>query len=204
MLNKINLPNPQSLFLSYCSSAQHLSFFYSCFQMFYIFFQGFPSFAHVFPTFFPIVFLFLSNISRVSLFLSNMFHFFPMFSNFRVFFFLKPSPAALGATAQASDPGPGGPGSDPGPGGPGGSGGAGAGHSQGQPESPGSLWGKWWSNGFLVDFDTFFRSEFWVLFDFLVVCCCYCYNFQRVYRWSIMGTGIILVVVIGRIDTQYV
>ena len=80
MLNKINLPNPQSLFLS-CSSAQHLSFFYSLH-----FFQGFPSFAHVFPTFFPIVFLFLSNISRVSLFLSNMFHFFPMFSNFRVFF----------------------------------------------------------------------------------------------------------------------
>jgi hypothetical protein len=38
----------------------------------------------------------------------------------------------------------------------------------------------------------------------LVVCCCYYYNFQRGYRWSIMGTGIILVLVIGRIDTQYV
>jgi hypothetical protein len=38
----------------------------------------------------------------------------------------------------------------------------------------------------------------------LVVCCCYYYNFLRGYRWSIMGTGIILVLVIGRIDTQYV
>ena len=191
MLNKINLPNPQSLFLS-CSSAQHLSFFYSLH-----FFQGFPSFAHVFPTFFPLFSYFFPTFLEFLSFFPTCSIFSPCFPIF-VFFFLKPSPAALGATAQASDPGPGG------PGGSGGSGGAGAGHSQGQPESPGSLWGKWWSNGFLVDFDTFFRSEFWVLFDFLVVCCCYCYNFQRVYRWSIMGTGIILVVVIGRIDTQYV
>lgn len=147
----------------------------------------FPRFSPLFSYFFPTFLEFLSFFPTCSIFSPC----FPIF----VFFFLKPSPAALGATAQASDPGPGGPG---------GSGGAGAGHSQGQPESPGSLWGKWWSNGFLVDFDTFFRSEFWVLFDFLVVCCCYYYNFQRVYRWSIMGAGIILVLVIGRIDTQYV
>ena len=141
MLNKINLPNPQSLFLSYCSSAQHLSFFIlvsKCFtffsRVFHLLPMFFPRFSPLFSYFFPTFLEFLSFFPTCSIFSPC----FPIF----VFFFLKPSPAALGATAQASDPGPGGPGSDPGPGGPGGSGGAGAGHSQGQPESPGSLWGK--------------------------------------------------------------
>ena len=77
MLNKINLPNPQSLFLSYCSSAQHLSFFIlvsKCFtffsRVFHLLPMFFPRFCPLFSYFFPTFLEFLSFFPTCSIFVA--------------------------------------------------------------------------------------------------------------------------------------